>query len=135
MPENYVTICPYSNDKRNTARDFTEKEWDYILDYLKQINLNGVILNVGNDEIPNDNNLIDLSNKTTLIESIEILKNSNMYIGIDSCLSVIAAQKFDKNKLIVKSQNPHLTRTKHIYYSPKSSFNFIVIKIDEKNII
>jgi ADP-heptose:LPS heptosyltransferase len=68
--------------------------------------------------------LINLNQQTDLIVSIEILKGAKGYIGVDSCLSVLAAKLFDEH-LFVKSTDRHLLRWKHVYYAPKKNFDFI----------
>lgn len=126
IPNNYAVICPYSSDKRGKGRDFTPADWSAASKQLKIWNLTGVIINHGQDTyFPNDDIMINLSNKTTILEAIEILKQAKGYIGIDSCLSVLAAQKFDISRLVVKCINPHCLSWKDVYYSPKKDFSFI----------
>lgn len=125
LPQDYVCICPYSTDKRTRIRDFNHLDWKGTLNYLKRNELKGVILNIGNDRIPEDKHLINLNNQTTLIESIEILKKSKGYIGVDSSLSVLATKLFSDSDIFIKSNNQHLYRWKHVYYAPKTNFNFI----------
>ncbi len=128
---NYICICPYSvNDKRSNERDFTNSDWSNVISYLTQSDQIGIILNVGEDSVPKNSKLIDLSNMTTFAESIEILKGGKGYIGIDSALSVIAAKLFSQPNIHVKSKNKHLKEWQHIYYSPLKDFSFIVNSFD-----
>jgi len=128
LPLNYLAIAPYSTDKRMKNRDFSNKDWDILLNKLEERNIIGVVLDTGNNGIPKSNNLINLQNKTNLAESIEIVKNSKGYIGIDSCLSVIASFVHDNN-IMVKSVNQHLYNCKDIYFYTKKNFDFIVKEI------
>ena len=50
------------------------------------------------------------------------------YIGIDSCLSVIAS-KLPYEIMKIKTINQHLIKWKHVYYAPKTDFNFLSDKI------
>lgn len=123
--KDYYVICPYSKDKRIGTRDFKRKDWTAAINIVKMLRSKGVVLNQGEEEVPPNPNLINLSNQTTLQESIEILKGSKGYIGIDSCLSVLAAQLFSPPNLIIKSVNGHCYNNKHIYYAPKTTFEFL----------
>lgn len=128
MPENYYCIVnstPYNRRWFNNQRYFTQHEWNSVLNFLKTKGIKGVVLNIGNDFVPNSPYVVNLTNKTTICESIEILKNSKGYIGVDSCLSVLAARLFDNNNLYIKSNNKHLYDWKHVYYHPKTNFNFL----------
>jgi ADP-heptose:LPS heptosyltransferase len=130
LPNNYIVICPYSTDKRIKDRDFTNKDWTKCLDYLKTIGMRGVVINIGNDPIPQSETLINLTNKTTIVEAIEVVKCAKGYIGIDSCMSVLAAKLFTYPRLLIKSVNPHCYQHAKIYYAPQISFGFLVNAID-----
>lgn len=53
---------------------------------------------------------------SSIEESIEIIKKSSGYIGVDSCLSVIAGQKFCENNIRIKSLNGHCLNNRRCYY-------------------
>lgn len=132
LPENFFAICPYTiNDERDHRRNVTPPEWESILRIMESKNTHGVVLNIGNGFIPSHPLLIDFSNKTTLPESIEILKKSHGYLGIDSSLSVLATKLHSAKNLAIKSVNPHLQRYRSIYYAPHSEFNFITENLIE----
>jgi hypothetical protein len=127
---NFFVIAPYSpNDRRNPLRDFNNKDWLYTLKFLESHQIFGVVLNIGNDKIPDHPLIVNLSNKTSFQESIEIIKKAIGYIGIDSSLSVLAAQLFDIPNLIIKSNNNHCYCQKHVYYAPRRKFKFIVRRL------
>lgn len=124
LPNDYIVVCPYSSDKRLIGRDFDLKDWENCLKYLEDNKKIGVLLNKGNEIVPIHNNIINLSNKTTITECVEILKKSKGYIGIDSSLSVLAT-KCNFEVLKIKSINPHLYNYINCYYSPNNDFNFV----------
>lgn len=126
LPASYLVICPFSTDKRIRSRDFNQDDWNQCFESLRTIGLKGVILNRGNDIIPNGKDLIDLNNRTTMPESIEILKASKGYIGVDSALSVIAAQKFQFPLLQVKCNNDHCFNNRQCYYASQTDSIFLV---------
>jgi hypothetical protein len=128
LPNNYVVISPYSTDKRLIGRDFVKQDWDNCLDYLTHTNLNGVIINSGNDFVPNG--VLNLSNKTSVTEAVEILKSAKGYVGIDSWLSVLAAKLFNPPYLQIKSVNKHCYSNADCYYAPQTDFSFIVKEIN-----
>ena len=129
LPDKYFAICPYSTDKRLVGRDFASEDWNACLTFLKSSGTKGVVLNSGNDIIPTSDDLINLSNLTTICEAVEILKGASGYIGIDSSLSVLAAKLFKYPNLIVKSRNDHCYQNKECYFAPQTNFNFMMKSI------
>jgi hypothetical protein len=124
LPNNSVVICPYSSDKRGSGRDFNKEDWKVTSDYLQKWNMTGVIINCGQDTYFPDN-FVNLNNQTSILEAIEIIKSSKGYIGVDSCLSVLATQLFDDNRIIIKSINPHCKSWRDVYFMPKKNFDFM----------
>jgi len=129
LPEKYITILPCSTDKRQSTRDFEENDWNNVMRYLEKNNTKGVVVNKGQDIIPDHELLINMSNKTRLDEAIEILKNSKGFLGIDSWLSVLAAKIFNPPHIQVKSQNGNCYDNATCYYAPLTDFSFIKNKI------
>jgi len=155
LPSNYIVVhpCSRASYRKLSQRELTPFEWRFLLaetpgvsscgktglfkDTLADFRLLGgtsqqkiVVLNTWPDyQIPNNKNIIDLTNKTTLIESIEILKNSNGYFGIDSALSVLAAKLFGSDQLYIRhfgrSKKFHLWRNIDVYYYPHKSLEFL----------
>jgi len=127
---NYIVLAPYSSDKANTRRDFTSTDWDATIALLHKRGQKGVVLNNGDDKVPKTDQLIDLSNKTSILESIEVVKKSTAYIGIDTCFSVLAAQLFDSRNLLIKCVNNHGLNNKAIYFAPHKTFEFITESVN-----
>jgi hypothetical protein len=131
LPEKYMVICPYSSDKRIASRDFDKGDWENTIISLQRLEMSGVVLNLGPDLIPaGSKNLIDLSNQTSIVEAMEILKKSSGYIGVNSVLSVVAAKIFSYPSLMIKSTDDHCFKYKHIYYAPHKSYEFLKNKIE-----
>lgn len=129
LPESFVVILPCSTDKRIKQRDFNSFDWQETLKILRKNNLHGIILNTEMEEVPANDLLIDLSQKTTIAESIEILKSAKGYLGIDSWMSVLAAKLFETPNIQIKSHNSHCYDNAMCYYAPKENFDFIVKQI------
>lgn len=124
LPKRYVVIVPSSdNDPRMQDRNFSDQDWNAVFAFLEQRRIAGVVVNHGNPT--GRDGLIDLSNQTTLPEAVEITKGAEGYIGIDSCLSVVAAKLFRPPWIQIKSRNPHLFKWRHVYYAPKTDFSFL----------
>lgn len=132
LPNEYIVVSPCSTDKRLPDRDFSKEDWDQTNNFLKKHDLKGVILYEGKDVLPEYKNIKNLQNKTSILESIEILKGAKGYIGIDSWSSVLAAKLFEEPYLQIKSINNHCYENAEIYYAPKTKFNFIVKEIISK---
>lgn len=128
LPKNFIVIVPDSEHKF-VNRDFSKSDWGQTLAYLKKKDITGVILRKsGTQAIPKTPYLLDLTGQTTFLETMEIMKKASGYIGIDSCLSVIAS-KLPYKVMKVKTINKHLLSWQQIYYAPRTKFNFIADKI------
>jgi hypothetical protein len=120
LPQEYVVICPYSTDKRLVSRDFSKKDWNVVENYLSKTGRIGVVLNKGDYAVPESSRWINMSNKTSICESIEILKKARFYIGIDSCMCILAARHFYPANLFVKSVNKQFYNCQSIYCAPNN---------------
>lgn len=126
VPAFYYAISPATvTDKRNNTRDFDRDDWAAVLARLERDAVPGVVLGIGDDPVPEHPLLVNLVNKTTLPESVEVLKGAKGFFGIDSSMSVLAAKLFDRPNLQVKTRHSQLVRTGHIYYAPKTDMSFI----------
>ena len=102
LPKEFIVIAPNSVMRSQGSRkDIDQLEWKNIVNYLSQTDQYAVVLGIHEDsyQIPSHPRIINLMSRTTLEESIEIIKKANGYIGIDSFLSVLASQLFDADKL------------------------------------
>lgn len=129
LPARYAAVCPYSSDKRDAGRDFSAADWRGCLAALERAGLPGVVLNEGGDAVPDDPRLINLTDKTTFLEAAEVLKGASQYVGIDSSLSILAAQVFPADRLAVKTVNPHCLANADCYFAPHKTFPFLVTSI------
>ena len=93
--------------------------------------MKGVVINYGKDIVPNDSAIINMTNKTSFIEAVGIMNNANGYIGIDTCWSTLASQRFDSPQLAIKSVNKQCYQEQHIYFASKSKFDFMGKSISE----
>ena len=91
------------------TRNFTIKDYYNTESILKSNKMIGVIVTDVESILPDKikDSFINLSGKTSIEESIEIMKACHGYIGIDSFLSVFATKIFDKNNVIIKCYNKH----------------------------
>lgn len=139
LPDKYYVICPYTDnyvfdcikcnrihesicELTGNRRNFIKRDWDNTLTYLEKNGLIGVI--IGNKKVSNirSNWIIDLEGQTLFEESIEIMRNGNGYIGIDSCFSVIACYLFHKNNIYIKATNKHAYNYKELYFYNKEEW-------------
>jgi hypothetical protein len=130
LPGRYLTVAPYSSDKRNSERDFKEADWNDLLRYARLHGLPLVVLNDKQEKVPTDPLVTDLSGKTSVVQALEVLKKGCGYVGIDSSVSVIAAKVFTKDRLAVRSRNAHCYSNQDIYYAPQTDFSFISRSVD-----
>lgn len=129
LPKEYICICPWTNNY-SEARNFSVEEWYSVLKWLKHTGQVAVIVGTPETQLPFQVKwATSLIGKTTISEVVEVLKNAYGYIGVDTWLSVLAAQLFEKNRLMIKSNNSHLYVYKSIYYAPHETFDFITKQI------
>lgn len=129
LPDQYFVVCPYSTDKRNSARDFNNDDWGACVQILKNKGVKGVVLNQGNDAIPYCDQIINLSNSCKLPECFEVVKNSIGYIGIDSAMSVLAAQVLNPPNIMIKSVNRHCYENSKCYYPTQNNMDYLIKSI------
>jgi hypothetical protein len=133
LPSDYAFIQPYSpNDRQGGNRDFTKSEWNATLFRLKQLGLKGVVVLNSDDYVPNDPNLINLTNKTSVVEAIEIAKQCSEFIGVDSCFAALVCKFLPDSNITIKTVNEHYLLNQMIYCSPKTEFGFVCSDISKK---
>lgn len=120
----YYAICPYAGANISggvDGRNFDNDDWDAVLSYLDEQDVNGVVVGTGDGYVPDHCHLSNMMNKTTLLEALEIVKNATGYIGVDSSMSVIASKTIVQNNFHLKTVNvvhharPELMR---FYFAP-----------------
>jgi hypothetical protein len=146
LPDNIILICPYTQDNRVNCilcnrshteehnciatRNFTINDYYNTESILKSNKLTGVIVTDVQNILPDEikDSFINLSGKTSIEESIEILKVCDGYIGIDSFLSIIATKIFANNNVIIKCYNKHAYEWKGIYWYPLTTPQLTISK-------
>jgi ADP-heptose:LPS heptosyltransferase len=113
LNEKYCVLVPFTTKRRFLSdldlQEATEiiKSWGIPVVILSgdkvDINLKGI-------------DVLNLSGKTSVFESIQITKNASGYIGIDSFLSLIASETLPHNNIIVKTK---MIGINHKYYYNK----------------
>lgn len=82
----------------------------------------------GSASTPNHPRIIDRTG-LSLGVSIEILKHADAYWGIDSVLSVLAAQRLPAHRLRIRGTPGWLDVSKDVYYRPHTTFDFIKARL------
>lgn len=125
LPERYF-VCqhdtPYNGQSMRQHRQIAGPEWEVV---RRQACGLPVVVVGSKGSIPCPDWCLDLVGETSLAESVEILKGAVGYIGIDSALSILAAQLFEADKLAIKWHGPWLWQNRSVYYAPHKSFEFL----------
>ena len=135
LPQRFFVIFPQTDDNLPPERNFTSRDW---LDALAWIADAGgraaVILGGPVDESdrfrrpelsprPGELDVLDLRGHTSILESIEVLKRAEGYLGIDSWLSVPASRLFRWPKLAIKCvRDTGGIQWRHVYWYPRAGF-------------
>jgi hypothetical protein len=134
-PPCYFDVIVPSTPKNGPACDrwVRPEEWAPILDRLEQRNTFGLILNIpgGRSSVPTHPRIIDWTGRTSLPQAIEILKRAKGYIGVDSCLAILAAELFEDSDLMIRTNNPYVYRYPWLHYSPQTDFSFLYSRFDK----
>jgi len=113
LPKKYISLVSASSRDASHAsrgRNLMDHE---ILNIKSKVNL--PLVCVYCECINPDPDIIHMR-KTNIFESIEIVKNSVGYIGIDSWLSVVAGWIFKETNMVVKCINDHGIRNRNSYW-------------------
>ncbi|MDB5350524.1 MAG: hypothetical protein JWN86_1771 [Planctomycetota bacterium] len=123
LPDRFAVLqgdTPLNPEYQRAERRIMPGEWAWIAEQLESSGLKGVVLNSHDAQSPPENpNIIDLTGKTTVPESLEILKRAERFYGIDSWLSVYAAMLLPDSAIHVRSVNPWLFYNRVVYYPTK----------------
>lgn len=135
LPDTYWLIQPHSinSSEQWHFRTFSEEEWQETLRWLRRTNSKGVVIGLQCPRVPVDDSIINLSDKTSIFEGIEIAKKAFGYIGVDSCFSVIAAQVIPAERIYIKSKSRWCYDNLSVYFAPHRSFEFVHEEVSLKN--
>jgi len=136
LPSDYFVICPYGSQAHEN-RNFSISDWQSTINFLVSHNLKGVVLNNLDEAVPVHANLVNMSGKTSILEAVEILKQSQGYIGVDTSLAVLAAKKFTADRLLIKTTNAHVITWRKVYFAPhmNTSFLQLCMEIDTSKLL
>jgi hypothetical protein len=126
LSDRFAFIHPVSTIVHPARRGFTKGEWWGIVQHLKRHNLCGVVVG---QKCCCPSSLINLTGRTTLLEAIELLKKSSMFIGISSCFSSLATKLLPKQNIKIKTVNKNMYKgqPKFFFFSPHRSFPFLYL--------
>lgn len=121
----FFVMHPFSENARTVERDLSLREWVAALRYIKSRGYGIVIVNKGGERMPLPFEAVDLSDKLTLLETIEVTKRAAGFIGCASFPAVIAAQSLTSDWLFVKSNRSVKRFYFWLYYAPQESNAFV----------
>jgi len=135
LPKKYVLINHHSpNVTYEDMRQMDAHEWDAVLNWLEEKNVFGVVINKSELFPPKHPLILDLSNKTNIIEAIEICKGCSAYVGIDSWPPAVISKILPRDCMLIKSLDiNNYVANREIYCAPHKEPN-VVQKITSENI-
>lgn len=130
LPDRYVVIQhqtpTHTGPEQRALRDLDPSEWERIIQRLEAEDLHAVVVNSADaDAPPRHPRVIDLVGKTTLPESIALMRRAQGFWGLASSLVVLAAQLFGPDQLWVKGPEAWIWFHRHIYLAPHTEFRFV----------
>ena len=133
LPERFCHLQPDTpKNGRLCDRWIREREWPGVIGLLESWDLVGLVVNSpgGKATVPRHPRLIDWTGRTSMAQSVEVLKRSSGYIGVDSCFAILAAQLFGPDRLAIRSTNPYLLDRPEVHYPPHREFPFLYPAFD-----
>lgn len=126
----YIVVVPWSRGYGSyRGRDFTHADWLTVHDVLIRYNLWAVVPTWPQETIPDTPRLLNWSGRLTVSQAVTLLGHSQGYMGIDSCLSVLAAQLFPASRLSVRYKSPFVVTWADRYYWPHKTHAWLSTKI------
>lgn len=129
LPEKFILIQGDSSWNAPACREQHHRiydGWKETLAWLEAHKLHGVCVGAPGDVPPPEHELLlNLVAKTTLGQSIEILKSAQGYRGIDSWAACLACQLWKSHSLHITTGNFHYMMFKRIYCAPHKEFDFV----------
>lgn len=119
LPPRYY-VCqahtPQNPADHRKMRDFGARDWWGLIGKLRGEGVPAVLLDFDRTaEVPPSEWLVDWRGRTTLAESVEVLKNAVGYVGIDSWLAALACRLFQPPHLLIRSRNPQYLEQSRAY--------------------
>jgi hypothetical protein len=125
LPPYYFAVHPYSDNARTPIRDLTHEEWRLAHARLQDRNIPLVVVNRGDELLQSLPGVIDLTNKLTLLEAIEVTKHAAGFIGAASVFSVVASKTLPSNRLFIKGSRDLKLNYSAFYYAPHKTNSFV----------
>jgi hypothetical protein len=120
----YVVVVPVSTWFAPRGRNFGSTDWNVCTGALRAAGLVGVVLCGERIPVPDDGTYVDLTGRTDILQSVELVKRAAGYIGIDSWASVVASKTARPGYINVKCR-PHARQNRHRYFAPAATFEWL----------
>lgn len=129
LPPQYYVIHPYSENLRDRQRDLTWLELLRIRKLAQRLRMPMVVIGTGRRWIPKSKWIIDLRNRTNILEAVEIIKGAEAFVGCASFSSVVASKCMPKEKIVIKGEPRLRGWIFPAYYAPITDPRIIVSKL------
>lgn len=128
LPESYFVVHPFSINARTLDRDITAEEWTMICRSSRVCGIPVVVVNQGDETLKRYPGVIDLTNKLSLLQALEVVKQSRGFIGASSIFSVMASKVLSQSQLFIKGHDLLKNDFAWFYYAPIEPANRSVFK-------
>lgn len=121
LPSRFV-LCQHDTPYNRKKRTLSQKDWNWLIGST-QIPI-VVVGSSDSEPLPKHPRVLDYTG-LSLEETIEVSKKCESYAGIDSFVSILAAQRLDAHNLNIKASPGWIDQSKDVYYKPHQTFDFI----------
>lgn len=125
----FVVIVPASSWGAYKGRAFDEDDWAVCLKFLESRNIHGLVLRKENIALPQHPLLLNWQGRTNILETMELVKRADGYVGIDSWVSIFAGLILPACRLAIKAIADFTYTHQMSYYQRRRDFGFLQRKL------
>ena len=132
LPNKYIIIHPLSSSLENQGKNWDSKKWNELVNYL--VSKNHYVIEIGSKSIIQNNSksFISLCNKISLLEIALVIKDCELFIGVDSGFAHFANALNVKKWIVLFGKYKNYKAEEYMPYSglSKQELDGIIIRYD-----
>jgi heptosyltransferase-3 len=132
LPRKYILIHPLSSSPENQGKNWDNEKWNELVNYL--VSKNHHVIEIGSISIIKNNSkkFANLCGKVSLLESAFIIKDCELFIGLDSGFAHFANALNVKKWIVLLGKYKNYKAKEYIPYSglSKQELDEIIIRYD-----
>lgn len=132
LPRKYIVIHPLSSSPENQGKNWDNKKWNKLVNYL--VSKDNHVIEIGSRSIIRNNSkkFTNLCGKVSLLETAFVIKDCELFIGVDSGFAHFANALNLKKWIVLLGKYKNYKTEDYIPYSglSKQEIDEIIIRYD-----